>query len=217
MQKQGKDIIIKCHVGTNGQQLNQTTAGYQFGADRDRSIVTSLDQLIGPDPEKPLFPVGVQREVDAWLKANGVQSAQNFLNDQAVEEAAPEFPGTLDAIADKLGLRGAIHRMLTSAMHGKLQPPSPPADVESATEFVDGVPVVQDAKGIKHRLPDPILATNPKVTRVDGGVLLDKGNGHKEFRADYDVDAVDEQAILDARDQELVGAGAGKAKVKGKR
>lgn len=214
MQKQGKDIVIQCHIGTNGQQLNLTTAGYQFGADKDRSIVTSIDQIIGPDPSKPLYPADVQNAVAAWLSANGVQEAKNHLMDREVEDAATEQPGTLDAMAEKLGLKGAIYQMLNSAMKGTLQPPSPSIQ-ETPTGMVDGVPVVEDSKGVRHRLPDPILATQPKVIQVDGGVLLDKGNGHKEFVPEYDGSEQDEQAVLDARDRELVGAG--RAKAKGKR
>ena len=205
-QTQGKDLVIETFIGTNGQHLNYTTTGWQFGSNRDRHLITDLTQVIGPDPEKPVYPKAVVDRVALWLGSNGVAEAKQQLVDREVSEQASDMPGSLDAMAEKLGpaVKSQLFQMMKAALHGNVDvtPPSPQVQSEASTGMVDGVPVVEDAKGIKHRLPDPVLANRPKVIQVDGGVLLDKGNGHKEFRADFDgtEDEEEEAAILAAHE-----------------
>lgn len=200
MQLQGKDTILETFIGTNGQQLNLTTTGFQFGANRDRSLVTSMEQVIGPDAANPLFPKVVQDRVEKWLTSNGPVEAKQQLIDREVCEVASEQPGSLDAMAERLGpaVKAQLFQMMKAAIHGETVAPPSPTVGEVATDVIDGVPVVEDANGIKHRLPDPELVKKPRVIQVDGGVLLDKGNGHKEFVAGFDgtEDEAVEEAIL---------------------
>lgn len=112
MQKLGKsDLIILTHVGSRGQLLHRTQAGYQFGTGNDTQIVESLDQL-------EEFDERVKQEVAAWLNRGGVKAAKEARHNIEVSEAASEAPGTLDALADKLGpdIKAALYNLLTKGI-----------------------------------------------------------------------------------------------------
>lgn len=112
MQKLAKnDIIILSHVGKSGQLLHRTQSGYQFGYGPDTQIVTSPEQVADFDPH-------VQAEVAAWLNRGGVKVAEQALLDKEISESASELPGTLDALAEKLGpeMKAGLYRMMMEAL-----------------------------------------------------------------------------------------------------
>ena len=114
MQKLGKnDVIILTHVGGSGQMLHRTPTGYQFGIGPDAQIVTSVDQLTD-------FESRIVSEVSAWLNQGGVEVAQKARMEQEVSDAASELPGTLDALAEKLGpdVKAALFNMMKQAIAG---------------------------------------------------------------------------------------------------
>lgn len=180
----GKDIVLHTWVGSNGDLLHRTTAGFQFGSGRERKIVTSVEEVES-------FGEEAQGMVRRWLEGNGVSQAQKHLMDRDVAEQASEAPGTLDAMAKKLGpeVTAQLFQLLQSALDSKIEgtPPSP----STASTTID-------ENGIVHRLPDPTLVEHPKVVPTAGGVLLDKGNGHKEFVPgdEFEKDLDEEQALI---------------------
>ncbi len=190
MQLIGKDTVVESWVGSEGQILHKTTAGFQFGTGRERQIVTSLEQVSNFHPD-------VQAKVADWLGANGVREAEKHLMDREVSEKASEAPGTLDAMAAQLGqeTKAQLFHLLKSALENKVGGITPPAPAAEA-------PIVEDENGIKHRLPDPELAKHPRVIPTDGGVLLDKGHGHKEFVPSDDMadDLDEEKAMIAAQE-----------------
>lgn len=193
MQIIGKDTIIESHVGRGGELLHRTTTGFQFGTGRDRKLVTGIDQI------EPFHPT-VQKQVSDWLAANGVQEAKAALMDREVCEAANEAPGTLDAMAEKLGpdVKSQLFQMLKGALNqtgGASVPPSPAREL----------PTQEDEHGIRHILPDPELVKHPHVIPTEGGVLLDKGNGHKEFVLGEEMQDLEEERQAIAKQDGLVG------------
>lgn len=180
----GKDIVLHTWVGSSGDLLHRTTAGFQFGSGRERKIVTSVEEVES-------FGEEAQGMVRRWLEGNGVKEAQKHLMDREVAEQASEAPGTLDAMADKLGqeTKAQLYQLLRAAMDSKIEgtPPSPAAES-----------TMTDGNGIVHRLPDPALVEHPKVIPTGGGVLLDKGNGHKEFvpGEEFNADLEQEEALI---------------------
>lgn len=203
MQIIGKDTVIESHMGKGGELLHLTTTGYQFGTGRDRHLVTDLAQV-------EMFHPTVQAQVQAWLKANGVQDAKAALMDREVCEAANEAPGTLDAMADKLGteVKAQLFQMLKGALNQTGTSSAPPSP-RVTQEF----PIEEDENGIRHILPDPELVKHPIVIPTEGGVLLDKGNGHKEFvlgDSDMQEDLEEERQAI-AKQDGLSGAVAKKA------
>ena len=208
MQLLGKDTIIQSWLGPSGELLHQTSAGFQFGSGKDRKIITGPDQVA-------MFAESVQKLVSDWLAANGVFEANKEVMDRDIVELAKEQPGSLDAMAEKLGpdVKAQLFQMLQSAIHqtagpGFSTPPAPATQTDGVHEYVDGKPVVVDAKGFKHPLPDPELVKHPKVIPTPGGILLDKGHGHKEFRLGEDAEGEDDLAEERARIAEQEGRNA---------
>jgi len=211
MQIIGKDTIIESWVGENGELLHRTTAGFQFGTGRDRKIITEIEQV-------SMFQSNVQQLVSDWLGQNGVVQAQKHLMDREVAEQASEAPGTLDTLADKLGpeVKAQLFQMLKGAIHSKIEtPPSPAQDpaLAGTRTIVDGKPVVEDANGIRHVLPDPELVQHPHVIPTAGGVLLDKGNGHKEFVPSDELgDLAEEEALIAKQEGRAIPRRTGRRK-----
>lgn len=210
MQLLGKDTIVESYMGPSGDCLHKTLRGYQFGSGKDRNIVTSVEQV-------SKFAQPIQDQVKAWLADNGVFEATKEVMDREVSEQASEQPGTLDAMAAQLGpdVKANLFQMLKSALHHTGEPgfSTSPVSAEltdGVHETVDGKPVVIDSKGFKHPLPDPELVKHPRVVPVPGGVLLDKGNGHKELR--MEDDGSDDLAEEHARIAEQEGRVAPKTK-----
>lgn len=194
MQIIGKDTVIETYTGRGGEQLHRTTTGFQFGTGRDRKLVTGMDQM------EPFHP-DVKKDVSEWLAANGLHEARAALMDREVCEAANEAPGTLDAMAEKLGpdVKSQLFQMLKGALHqtgGASVPPSPAREL----------PIEEDANGIRHILPDAELVEHPRVIPTEGGVLLDKGNGHKEFVLGEEMQDLEEERQAIAKQDGLTGA-----------
>lgn len=170
----GKDIVLHTWISPSGRQLHRTTAGFQFGAGKERQIVQSMEEV-------EEFEADAKRMVQNWLDSNGVRTAQKHILDREVAEQASERPGTLDAMADKLGpdMKAHIFELLQNALESKLGAPPAPAQ---------NVPIGDEAES---------------TVKVDGGALVTNENGLKEFVPGDDFDAADleaEKALLAAQD-----------------
>lgn len=110
MQKLGKTWIVDTYVNSEGLLLHKTPSGYQFGFDHETQIITDIKQVEG-------FGEKVIGEVSIWFEQGGVQKAQKAKAQKELSEAASEQPGTLDALADKLGpeMKAQLFDLLKSA------------------------------------------------------------------------------------------------------
>jgi hypothetical protein len=188
MQLLGKDVIVLSYVGAvleptadgrkaySGTLLHQTADGFQFGHGKERQIVTSIEEV----PEAVFGPIA-HRAVKVWLSKGGTAQAEQAVMDRDLAERASEMPGTLDAMADKLGhsMKAQLFKLLSDVLKGVTGGTLHLPDTMTEAVPEDGI----------DKLPDPALVQDPPKEKIDGGWLLHKGNGHKEF---MDEDAMQE-------------------------
>lgn len=170
----GKDIVLHTWISSSGRQLHRTTAGFQFGAGKERQIVQSMDEVEEFEP-------AAKNMVQNWLDGNGVRTAQKHILDREVAEQASERPGTLDAMANQLGpeMKAQLFQLLQDAIESKLGGPPTPTDGA----------VSDDSSG--------------PVMKVDGGAIVTHENGVKEFVSGADFsesDLEEEKALLAAQE-----------------
>lgn len=164
MQRLGKsDMVMMTFVGGEPPMtLHRTPSGFQFGLGKDAQIVTHIDEVKG-------FHPSVQVQVQAWLNQGGVKKANQARTEQEISDRASEGPGTLDAMAEKLGpgVKAQIYEMLKS--------------------FVQGGGVTQVSP------PAGILSSDRE--KVPGGMMVNKPGGMTEFVPDDNIGDLDDKEV----------------------
>lgn len=152
MQRLGKNtLVIETYVGDDHTHLHRTPAGFQFGFDESTQIVVKIEEVSG-------FTEDVQGQVQRWLDEDGVKKAKKAQLDIEVAESASKAPGTLDAMADKLGpeVKAQIFKMMKEILNGG-------------------------------SLQDVAVPEGGSVEQVDGGVLVSKPGKNTEFVPEANV------------------------------
>lgn len=147
--------------------LHRTPSGFQFGLGRDAQIITNMDEV------KDFHP-SVQTQVQAWLNAGGVKQANQARTEQEISDRASELPGTLDAMAEKLGpgVKAQIYEMLKSFVQGGgITSSIPPAN--EVIEKVDGGSIVSRPGQMKEFVVDETQMDEPELEMVGVGTGSD--------------------------------------------
>jgi hypothetical protein len=190
MQRQGNDEIDLTFTNAIGQHLHLTPKGhFQFGSGKERQIVTSLDQVEG-------FGDHVTALVTAWLAKNGAAEAAQEKADQAMQQRSTEAPGSLDAMAERLGdeVKTKLFMLLSAALGGTLTE----ADLASLKAMPPGgypKPAVSRVPQ-EASLPSTVVPEGAVLAQVDAGVMLTMPNGEQRLIEGAELEQQDGGTLL---------------------